>query len=484
MSKQRNTNNIDPAKRQRGSFLVLAVIALAGAFALTAPSAIAGALETSAEEEYDTGDLYDLKLSGGLGFTDNDINVLMEADCIASAGPDPGNEPQVSVNGIQGTVSVYPELYLYVKDAEKYTILSDEYHKLVNDASDHIKSNIEPSMSAAREQALIHDLHNEIKNYEENKEEAEQKKAELDEELSSLGEDYDKAVAKLESEQQNINKAKDEVFQNEKRSQASIESGKKNLSNVLDEVYSKSSVTESDLRRAQGLSNSVTGTERSLHEKYTNQWSALSEAEQQIKDDQDALKEQKEQREQEIAAEKEQLSQNAAEADAKIDSLNLQLDSGSVRWVVEKITDMPALQGIYLAHSELENLYMPAGMLIYVFSLAICLVLAASIISRNKNRIRSWRQRGLSPRIIKGVFVRRTALAAGTGALLGEILGDVVSPFAYLYINSHIFGLPYAAPAVGWLRSMAGLAGLVILPALAALLTFEIKIRGEKTKGS
>ena len=293
MDENKTNVEIKPSKRHRGSFMVLALIALIGTSALVSPSAISKTIEKCADAKFDEENTYDLKLSYSLGFTDTDIDALQYAECVESVSPDPESTSAVSQNSVIDTPNIYPALFIHVKGAREAVSMSDRYRRLINDAREYIEINIEPSLSAAREQSISLDLRKEINKLETEIDESEKKAADLDEELIELESDYEKAVADFDSEQEAIDEAKDLIQAREKNAQTTIENGKKDLTGVLNEVYSKSAVTAADIKRAQGLSNYVSGSEKSMHSSFTSQWAELSGIETQLHEDQIRLTEQK-----------------------------------------------------------------------------------------------------------------------------------------------------------------------------------------------
>ncbi|MBR1524861.1 MAG: hypothetical protein IJ641_10465 [Lachnospiraceae bacterium] len=481
---EKNTEKValTTSKRQRGSFMVLALIAMIGAFALVSPSAISKTLEKCTDDKFDEDGMYDLKLSYSLGFTDTDINALQYAECVESVSPDPEDTSSVSQDNVINALSVYPELYVHIAGAKEAVSMSDRYRRLINDAREYIEVNIEPSLSAAREKALSSDLRREINELEDTIEESDEKKSALDEELLTLEEDYEKALEDFDSEQESINEAKSAIQASEKNAQTSIESGKKDLTSVLNEVYSKSVVTASDLKRAQGLSNSVSSTEKIMHNNFASQWAELSSIETQLHEDQVALTEQKEEREKEIAEEKASLSQDKIEADKKIKALEAQLETDTGRWIIEDRSSIPEYASLSEADKNLLVRFSPVGSLIFILSLVTCIIIVISIVTRNKPRIRSWQQRGLENRIIAALFVRRTGLAAALGAVIGSLAGCILSPVVYMYSYADIMGIPFSGLGGEWLPPVLGTLILSAASALTAFITYNVRLSA-KTLG-
>ena len=477
-SSSQSTAPITTSKRQSGSFMALALIALIGVFTFVTPAAISKTIEKCTDNKFDADDTYDLKLSYALGFTDSDINALQYAECVESVSPDPDNVTSVSADSAINAVNVYPDLFVHVTGAKKEVAMSDSYRRIVNDAREYIEINIEPSLSAAREQAISSELKREINALSDSVAEADAKAQALDEELVTLDEEYESSLEDFESEQEAINKAKSSLQESERSAQATIESGKKDLTSVLNEVYSKSVVTAADLKRAQGLSNYVSGSEQSSHNKFTSQWAELSSIETQLHEDQVALTEQKEQREKEISEEKATLSQDKIEAAAKIDALNEQLDVNGGRWIIEDRSSIPAYESLSASDHDMKEKFSPIGVFIFLLSLIASILVVVTIVKRNKSRITSWQQRGLEDRIIAALFVRRTALAAFIGAVLGAIIGCFVSPMAYMYSYADIMGIPFSSLGMEWSRPLIGIPAFAAACGLAALITFTFRIGG------
>ncbi len=473
-----NTVPITTSKRQSGSFMALALIALIGVFTFVTPASISKTIEKCTDNKFDADDTYDLKLSYALGFTDSDINALQYAECVEAVSPDPDNATSVSGDSVINAINVYPDLFIHVTGAKKEVAMSDGYRRLVNDAREYIEINIEPSLSAAREQAIYSELKREIKELSDSSREADEKAQALDEELITLNEEYESSLEDFESEQEAINKAKASLQESERNAQTTIESGKKDLTSVLNEVYSKSVVTAADLKRAQGLSNYVSGSEKSTHSKFTSQWAELTGIETQLHEDQVALTEQKELREQEIAEEKATLSQDKIEAAAKIDALNEQLDVSGGRWVIEDRSSITAYESLSASDHDMKEKYSPIGVFIFLLSLVTSILVVITIVKRNKSRITSWQQRGLEDRIIAALFVRRTALAASIGAVLGAMIGCIASPMAYMYSYADIMGIPFSSLGMEWLRPLIGIPTFAAACGLTALITFTFRIGG------
>ena len=457
--------------------MVLALIAFIGMSALVSPSAISKTIEKCADNRFDKDDAYDLKLSYPLGFTDTDISTLQYADCIESVSPYPDEAYSVSQNNAIDAPNIYPSLYIHVKGAREDITMSDSYRRLINDAREYIEINMEPSLTAAREQSISMDLRREIEKLESSIGESEEKAASLDEELTTLEKDYEKAIADLDSEQESIDKAKDLIQAREKNAQTTIENGKKDLSGVLDEVYSKANVTASDLKKAQGLSNYVSGSEKSMHKSFTSQWAELSGIETQLHEDQAELTEKKEQREEEISKEKASISQDKAEADKKIRSLESQLDESRSRWMIEDRNSLPEYALLAESDNVMLERFAPYGVLIYSLSFLICMIIIISIVTRNRARIISWRRRGLEDRIIISLFVRRSALSAAIGAVTGSIIGCILSPIAYMYSYSDSIGVPFSGLGAEWLLPLGGTLLLTFASALTALLTYHMTMK-------
>ncbi len=472
---------ISTSKRQSGSFMALALIALIGTFTFVTPSAISKTIEKCTDNKFDADDTYDLKLSYDLGFTDSDINALQYAECVEAVNPASDNVTSVSEGSAINAVSVYPDLFIHVTGARKEIAMSDSYRRLVNNAREYIEINIEPSLSVAREQAITSEIKKEINELSDSVAEADEKAQALDEELAELDEEYESSLKDFESEQESINEAKAAIQANEKSAQASIESGKKNLTSVLNEVYSKSVVTASDIKRAQGLSNYVSGSEQSSHNKFTSQWAELSNIETQLHEDQVALTEQKEQREKEIAEEKATLSQDKIEAATKIDTLNEQLDANGGRWIIEDRSSIPAYESLSNSDHDMKEKYSPVGAFIFLLSLITSVIVVITIITRNRSRIISWQRRGLEDRIIVALFVRRTVLAACIGSTLGAIIGCIASPMAYMYSYADIMGVPFSSPGIEWSRPLIGILAFAAACGLTALITFTFRVGGRTT---
>lgn len=467
-----------PSGRQKGSFMVLALIAAVGLFAFVTPAAICKTLDKNALLKYSSDGLYDLRLSYSLGFTDNDITALQNDDCIDSVRSDPlRSDPAPQDNAIT-SVNVYPNLYVYIKDANEAGVLSDHYNDVINEAKDHIMTMIEPPLTAAREQAVRSELRHEIESLQDSLTESEEKTLELEDELDSLDKEYEKALADLDSEQEAIDEAKASIQKNIKNAQTTIENGKKDLTNVLNEVYGKSQVTTSDLKRAQGLSNYVSGSEKSLHEKFTDQWAELSGVETQLHEEQTSLAETREQREREISEEKDQLSQNKAETSEKIRLLQTKLDTESGRWILEDRSSIPSHAKLYAAYRNMHSCFSVIGIIIYALSVLACIFITYSIVSRNESRINSWQERGLEDRIIVSVFVRKAGVAAGIGSFIGILAGCILSPAAYMYSYTEIFDIPLSTLGMILLLPLTGFVTLITLVSLTVLFTFAFKIGG------
>lgn len=477
-SSSQSTAAITTSKRQSGSFMALALIALIGVFTFVTPAAISKTIEKCTDTKFDADDTYDLKLSYALGFTDNDINALQYAECVEAVSPNPDNAASVSADSVINTVNVYPDLFVHVAGAKNEIAMSEGYRRLVNDAREYIEINIELSLSAAREQAISSELKREINELSDSVAKAEEKAQSLDEELVKLDEEYESSLEDFNSEQESINKAKAALQESERSAQTTIESGKKDLTSVLNEVYSKSVVTAADLKRAQGLSNYVSGSEKSTHSKFTSQWAELSSIETQLHEDQVALTKQKEQREQEIAEEKAALSQNKIEAAAKISALNEQLDVNGGRWIIEDRSSIPAYESLSASDHDMKEKFSPIGIFIFLLSLVTSILVVVTIVTRNKSRISSWQQRGLEDRIIAALFIRRTALAAFIGAVLGAVIGCIASPMAYMYSYADIMGIPFSSLGIEWSRPLIGIIAFAFACGLTALITFTFRIGG------
>ncbi|MCR5774614.1 MAG: hypothetical protein K6G42_05970 [Lachnospiraceae bacterium] len=469
-------------RRHRGSFMIMALIAFIGLFALSAPAAISKTVQKCAEDKLDKDHVYDLKLSYDLGFTDNDISPLLASDSVEAVSPAPDITATVTQNSAIDTLTVYPSLYLKVSGTDAAPALSTEYTGLVDNAKKDIETNIEPSLSAARIQSFTSEINRKISALESSISESETKSSELDQELSTIDEDYEKLMDDMREEQESINEAKDLIQSREKSAQTTIENGKKNLTGVLNEVYGKSQVTASDLSRAQGLSNYVSSTEKSLHSSFTSEWSEISALETRMHEEQVELSEQTEQKKQEIATEKAQLSQNKIDTAAQIESLKARLNTKGGRWIIEDRSSIPSYGKILSAYTTLNTRFIPLGLLIYIISLISCIAIAVSIVTRNKARIASWRKSGLDDRIISPVFTRRTGLAVAIGALIGVIVGGLISPVAYMYSYEKIFELSVTRLGFPILPALAGTAAIILASALASFLTYELKI-GVKNPG-
>ena len=87
---------------------------------------------------------------------------------------------------------MYPDLFIHVTGARKEIAMSDSYRRLVNNAREYIEINIEPSLSAAREQAITSEIKKEINELSDSVAEADEKAQALDEELAELDEEYEK----------------------------------------------------------------------------------------------------------------------------------------------------------------------------------------------------------------------------------------------------------------------------------------------------
>ena len=270
-----------------------------------------------------------------------------------------------------------------------------------------------------------------------------------------------------------INKAKEIIRQNEKNAQSKIEGEKKDLTSVLNEVYSKSVVTSSDLKRAQGLSNYVSGSEKSLHSQFTGQWAELSSIETQMHEDQIALTEEKEKREDEITTEKEQISQNNIQTSERIDSLQTILDESSGHWIIESRNSIPAYSALTSTNHDIKSRYVPFCFVVYGACLISCVLTAINIISKNRSRISTWQQHGLEYRIIKSIFVRRSALATGIGALLGSTAGCILSPVLYINSSSDISGSASSYLKIIWIAPLVGTIILITAVALASYASLE-----------
>ena len=477
MAENTEKATLTKSKRQPGRFLALTAAAFTGILALTAPGAVSKTIEKCADAKYDSGSLYDLKLSYSLGFTDTDIEIMQNAECVETVSTSPDLTEAASSDAAISTVSVYPQLFLRIKNAEKALPMSAEYNSIINDAREYIEINLEPSLSAARKQAVTSGLRKEIDTLRESLDTSEERSSELDKELASLDEEYDKALADMESEQESINKAKSVIQANEKNAQTKIEGGKKDLSGVLDEVYSKSVVTASDLKRAQGLSNYVSSSEKSMHNSFTSQWAELTSIETQLHEDQEALTEQKEKREKEIEEEKNRISQNRVDVSARISDLYAQLDENAGRWVIEDRSSIPEYNTLSMADKKMSGVYSHTGVFIYIICIIICIYLVMSIVIRNVSRINSWKERGLEDRIIVSLFIRRSGLAAAFGAIAGAVTGCIIVPIVYIYAYADTIGVPFAGLGGDWSRALAGCLLISTVSAVTSLITYSHNVK-------
>ena len=467
-----------PYRKQKVSFMALALIAAVGLFSFVTPAAICKTLDTNTRFKYSSEDLYDIRLSYSLGFTDNDIQALQNADCVDAVSTAPSMSDSAAQDSAISSLNVYPNLYLYITGAKEAGALSDRYNSIIDNATTHITTMIEPSLTAAREQTVRSELRHEIESLQDSLTESEEKVIELEDELDSLDKEYEQAMADLDSEQESIDEAKASIQKNIKNAQTTIENGKKDLTNVLNEVYGKSQVTVSDLKRAQGLSNYVSGSEKSMHEKFTDQWAELSGIETRLHEEQMSLAENREQREQEISEEKKQLSQNKAETNERIRQLQSQLDTDKGSWILEDRSAIPSHAKLCAAYRNMNSRFSMLGIIIYVLSVCACILIAYNIIIMNEARINSWQERGLGDRIIASVFVRKTGVAAGIGSLIGILAGCILSPAAYMYSYAEIIDIPLSTLGIVLLFPFIGSVTLISLVSLTALLTFTFKIGG------
>ena len=129
----------------------------------------------------------------------------------------------------------------------------------------------------------------------------------------------------------------------------------------------------------------------------------------------------------------------------------------------------------------MKEKFSPIGIFIFLLSLVMSVLLVITIVTRNKSRITSWQQRGLEDKIIAALFVRRTALAAFIGAVLGAIIGCFVSPMAYMYSYADIMGVPFSSPGIEWSHPLIGILAFAAACGLTALITFTFRVGGRTT---
>ena len=457
--------------------MVLAFFSMLALFFLTAPAAVSKTIEKNADSVYDKADTFDLRLTYALGFTDSDVAALNYAECVEDVSTSSDGRTPVSADNSMDTQNVYQELYIYVAGAKERLALSDGYRSLVNNAREYIEINIAPSQAAAREQNIHTVITKEMAELNDTLDGYMKKEAELDEELVTLSENYAKAMEDFESEQKAINEAKEAIQAEERNAQSSIESGKKSLTSVLNEVYSKSVVTSEDLKRAQGLSNYVSGSEKNLHSQFTSEWSKLTAIETGLHEDEIALKENKEQREAEIALEKTEIDKDAASLRKKIGTLEARLDVEGGRWIIEDRSIMPEYDALLTSDSNMLKRYAPAGVFLCVFCLLFVTLIIVSVISKNRDRIASWKSRGLEDRIIMGLFVRRTALASVLGSFAGAAAGCLAAPVVYMYSYADILDIPFLGPAVVIGEPAAGIVAAAAVSAIACVVSYKCMIK-------
>lgn len=423
-------------RRQGGSFLALLLLSMLGICSVAAPISIAKSLVYSVDKSCDEQDTGDLIIDSSLGFTDSDIKALQAAEYIEAVSTDPVSKSTVSQESALSAGVMASTLYIYITGAKERLSMTNEYTALIDNAANRISTEIEPACSAARLQSLNKGVQDEINRLNESLVEAEKEERLLEAGTVSFNEAYEKAMEDYEQEQESINAAKKAIQANERNAQTSVEGAKKNLTKILNEVYSKSTVTASDIQRAQGASSYASGSEKSYHRQFTSQWAELSEIETQLHEEEIALEEEKERREQEAANEKSELIEKESEIRSRLDTLATELVTEDIHWTISNRLTLPGYHAAADTYIFMKDNLLPLGIILYIVFLLICVLISVSIVRKNRSRIAEWRGNGLSNRIISELFTRRSGLSVALGAVSGLLLGSVLIPVIFIYSDT------------------------------------------------
>ncbi len=291
-------------------------------------------------------------------------------------------------------------------------------------------------------------------------------------------EDYERAKASFDEEQKSINKAKKAIQESERHAQSLVEGEKDELRQVLDEVYSKSVVTAADLKRAQGISSLVSGTESSYHEKFTDQWAELSEFEIKLHDQVTALDEEKEKHEKENAARLKQADDREKELNEEILALEKEGEVDTGRWSMEDRSRLDGYSQCVSIMDITDRILTPTGILIYVLSLIAETAAVFGMIRRNKYDIEEGLRQGLDEARTKAHFAKVSTAASALGSLIGMAIGLIVIPVAasYAYADQFVIEGIVLDPKPLW-----GAVGAAVM-VLTALVSSNVSYNKQITK--
>ncbi len=465
-------------------FLKISFAALAGIMALSAPKAVSGSIAASVDRYYDDLGVYDLKLTSKLGFTDEDIEILSGSDRIERVDTEFVLHPEEEAKEADGEpaidyVGTYNTLYVWVAGAGERISVTDEYRSLINSAREYIELYVEPKrlekrradIKAERE-ARIEELNRRIED------EVVSLREEAEADQTDFDEDYERAKAGFKEEQESINKAKKAIQESERNAQSLVEGEKDELRKVLDEVYSKSVVTAADLKRAQGISSLVSGSESSYHEKFTDQWAELSELEIKLHDQETALDEEKEKHDKENAARLKQAEDLEKELNEEILALQKEGEVDTGRWSMEDRSRLDGYSQCVSIMDITDRILTPTGILIYVLSLIAETAAVFGMIRRNKYNIEEGLRQGLDETRTKAHFVKVSTAASALGSLIGMAIGLIVIPVAasYAYADQFVIEGIVLDPKPLW-----GAVGAAVM-VLTALVSSNVSYNRQITK--
>ncbi len=461
-------------KRQWGSFLALSFIALLGITALVGPEAVSGAMAASVDRYYDEKKVYDLKLTSGMGFTESDLEALSEAEVVQKADSKFDiYQGIVSENEAINTGGPYNTVYVWVKGAKEEISSTDEYRQIVNHAREYIELHIEPERVENRVQDIKYEISMETDKLSDQLDGVETEREKLDLDMESFDESYEKAMADFDEEQEVINEAKDVIENSQKNAQDKIESGKQDLTRILNEVYSKANVTSSDLNKAQGASAYVKGTESSYHQQFTSQWAELSKIETDLHEQQVALQEEKGSKEQEYAEKIEELEAEKKVISEKIAELKNETAFGEERWVIEDRGNIEGYAQSMDIRRRIDKEVVPAGDLIFSLALIFEVVVVFNIIRKNKKNIKIWGSKGLSDRIIMGIFIRKSVVAVVIGGLTGMMIALFVVPSVAAYAYAERFGFDRIGLGIDPFTGLIGLGIIIATTVLTVIISYK-----------
>ncbi len=461
-------------KRQWGSFLALSFIALIGITVLAGPEAVSGAMAASVDRYYDEKEVYDLKLTSGMGFTESDLEALQEAEVVEKADSKFDiYQGIVSENEVINTGGPYNTVYVWVKGAKEEISSTDEYRQIVNHAREYIELHIEPVRVENRVQDIMYEVSRENDKLSDQLEGVETEREKLDQDMESFDESYEKAMADFDEEQEAINEAKDVIENSQKNAQDKIESGKQDLTRILNEVYSKANVTSSDLNKAQGASAYIKGTESSYHQQFTSQWAELSKIETDLHEQQVALQEEKGSREQEYAEKVEELEAEKKEISANIAELENETHIEGERWGIEDRGNIEGYAQSMDIRRRIDKEAVPVGELFFTFALISEVVVVFNIIRKNNMNIKMWGSKGLSDRIVRGIFIRKSVVAVVIGGLTGMMIALFVVPSVVAYAYAERFGFDRIGLGIHPHVALAGLGLMTVTAVLTVIISYK-----------